>query len=451
MQITPNGRRGTKHGTTAHPSLAAFHGPGIFYSGRVNFDSEVFTYVYDCGSDSLDAKGRKPVIVRFGRTVENQKPLDALFISHFDRDHVNGLKELLKHRRIGGAATVFLPYLTPILRLALAAHKATTSRISFTPDERDFLANPTKWLVSMGAKKVVYVYGDGPGGSDSPPRLPEPTFDAPESTKLRFESSPESPEWLGVAERDLDSQVAFMSHLTAVLANPSGVKDHDWLLLTFVDDLLPGADSVAKEIEKFLGSKAQRTLSDATAMSDFLADNRNVTKLRNAYKRAVGTGNMNGTSMCLYSGPLEDASFLDSRWWSPEAGTRSGVYPELPTRTTWLLLGDAELSDRYSVCDRLLDFFSRFRSHSGEVSLLDRIDFISAPHHGSGRNCSTVLFDKIRANVCVISAGLHSPHAHPDERMIESLIMSGTWFSHTELALVHEGSGPGLLHYQTFK
>ena len=80
---------------TIHPV-----GQGAFYTEQIRIDDKkVYNVVYDCGSNTK--RNNKLVIDEeitsfFKKDVE----IDLLFISHFDQDHVNGIKSLLKRVKV---------------------------------------------------------------------------------------------------------------------------------------------------------------------------------------------------------------------------------------------------------------------------------------------------------------------------------------------------------------
>ena len=84
-------------------------GQGLFYYGSIN-DGEI-TFVYDCGTSS-DFGRLKDFIdelsverhMKFGYN----KPLDFVVISHFHRDHINGLPYL---RTKIGYEKIYVPYI----------------------------------------------------------------------------------------------------------------------------------------------------------------------------------------------------------------------------------------------------------------------------------------------------------------------------------------------------
>lgn len=78
---------------TLHPI-----GQGGFYTEQflindVRFeDSSLFNVVYDCGSESSPARLEDEIKATFPRGSN----IDILFISHFDRDHINGIAALIE-------------------------------------------------------------------------------------------------------------------------------------------------------------------------------------------------------------------------------------------------------------------------------------------------------------------------------------------------------------------
>ena len=95
-----------------------FHavGHGTFVAGvawRRDGCGTVFRWVYDCGS-----KRTKRIATAIGDLPHGFEQIDLLVISHFDDDHINGIEELIRTRRVCRLA---LPYLDFPQRLAQAA------------------------------------------------------------------------------------------------------------------------------------------------------------------------------------------------------------------------------------------------------------------------------------------------------------------------------------------
>ncbi|MDY0314114.1 MAG: MBL fold metallo-hydrolase [Bacteroidales bacterium] len=86
-----------------------FHsiGQGGFYTEK--FDD--FTMVYDCGGST-----KQTIEEKIKKTFVKDQKIDAVFISHFHNDHVNGLKFLLEHCNV---KTVYLPLLNQYSKIQL--------------------------------------------------------------------------------------------------------------------------------------------------------------------------------------------------------------------------------------------------------------------------------------------------------------------------------------------
>lgn len=88
--------------------IRTFHpvGQGLFCTERFeNQEGKPFNIVYDCGSKD---PGRKHVEGMIPRVFSKGDVIDALYISHFDADHVNAIPFLLKHCTV---KRIYLPFL----------------------------------------------------------------------------------------------------------------------------------------------------------------------------------------------------------------------------------------------------------------------------------------------------------------------------------------------------
>lgn len=80
-------------------------GQGAFYIEKFNLtSSKKINIVFDCGSTSIHTLEQK-----IKDLFHQEETIDAVFISHFDSDHFNGLKYLLEYTNI---TNLFLPLLT---------------------------------------------------------------------------------------------------------------------------------------------------------------------------------------------------------------------------------------------------------------------------------------------------------------------------------------------------
>ncbi|MCL6445189.1 MAG: MBL fold metallo-hydrolase, partial [Alicyclobacillus sp.] len=133
--------------------VETFHpvGQGLFYSGCIGGS---FNFVYDCGSTS-QAKKLKQAIVRYKKDVTK---IHLLIISHFDKDHISGLDDLLANLELD---SVVMPYVNILERILCILSSNLRSRWY-----RDFLVDPVEYLRSKGAKRIVFILPGDVGGAD---------------------------------------------------------------------------------------------------------------------------------------------------------------------------------------------------------------------------------------------------------------------------------------------
>ncbi|WP_352840435.1 MBL fold metallo-hydrolase [Mesorhizobium sp. M0309] len=143
-------------------------GHGGFHVGTARIDSEPspFTWMFDCGSR---ANVKLDIFLR-SWTLGNPTPIDWLFLSHFDKDHVSGVDELMNRSAV---RSVMLPYVN-IGELALTLlEEAGRDRLHrwFV----DLVADPAGWLLGRGAGRVLFLRGGEPGvGEEGIPFEPSP-------------------------------------------------------------------------------------------------------------------------------------------------------------------------------------------------------------------------------------------------------------------------------------
>ena len=113
-------------------------GQGLFSSGKISLpNNQDFVWVYDCGSSN-----NKTILHNAIYSMKQQYRLeiiDLLVISHFDTDHIKGLSELLKDRKVKYWLLPYYP-LWQRLFIALSCHFKPDS------DEFNFCLNPAKFI-----------------------------------------------------------------------------------------------------------------------------------------------------------------------------------------------------------------------------------------------------------------------------------------------------------------
>ena len=125
-------------------------GHGLFSYGQIKNDknSAIYTWVYDCGSHSKRLINKS---IKTYKNINNNAETDLLVISHFHRDHINGVQELLKQIRV---KTILLPYIPVWQRLLIGLYYR-----KYDNDYWNFLQNPRAFFSDKAPESTqVYVY-----------------------------------------------------------------------------------------------------------------------------------------------------------------------------------------------------------------------------------------------------------------------------------------------------
>lgn len=115
----------------------AFHpvGEGAFCMETFLVEETKYHFVFDCGSSTrlnlIDGTSAF-VIKQIESNLDSGEEIEAIFISHFDREHMNGLGELLKKHPV---KKLFLPLLKQESRLFLSLK----ARIEFGNESEGFI------------------------------------------------------------------------------------------------------------------------------------------------------------------------------------------------------------------------------------------------------------------------------------------------------------------------
>ena len=412
-----------------------FHpvGQGIFASGSVseaNPSSAPFHWVFDCGAVSR-AETLVPAVERYKDLVLDNY-LDLLCISHFDKDHVNGLGDLLSGLRVG---TVVLPYCSSLERLIIWARRRYIDNGYF-----QFLGNPVAFLLERADTIERIIIVGGPAPDDFSGGLPDrsPDLDGRSGggrddgwrfNPFEWPKSVEEPicdaKTIGAAQ-SCQTQLLHCSTSFGGSAFPTTQAAY-WEFLFYHKPIDPLATAeirirVGKIILKI---RKEKPNIDVTGV---LADERLRTKIKLAYARGLkATGqtdeDINSTSLCVYTGPQLDN--LEGRdiappWPHSLIGGTSLYYwhPHPITRKCALLYtGDANFK-RSTNRRELQDFLTPRRWN--EVSILQ------VPHHGSRNNWEVGSSHEFAHSHSVFCADEnHMKFKHPHREVLLDLMGHG--------------------------
>ena len=388
-------------------------GQGCFHAGLIRWTdkssskADDFHYIYDCGS--RDGAGALQDAIAACRRQTSR--IDALFVSHLDADHVNGIDRLLGSVSVD---TVYIPYVNsvvPTLEIlkADAAGAVSASLIEVHMD-------PRSWFGRRGVARIVRVQSSLAAGPDEEPApelelLPVVDFDAKTGTNV-------------LGRRKTQPQVETMNSGDIVIINP-GHSLH-WVLVPHVDPApKERLRAFHRGVRSVLGLAPRQRLT-ADRLAGAIRDNVEQKRLRKCYEQIVSHGSNrehNHVSMSLYSGPRYFGENL--LWRGHVTMVRSDLCPawglhtlpldylgRRPPAVGWIGAGDAKLN----VAKVRAAWQRSFRPFQKQISTL------LLPHHGSHRSFHPDILNWPNLNLCVAAAGDPSPYGHPTRSVIQEVV-----------------------------
>ena len=405
-------------------------GQGCFHAGRIKWKlgskKGDFRFVYDCGSQVGVSKSESALKKSIDAYAENSKKIDALFVSHLDSDHVNGLDYLLT--KIGSVDTVFLSHLSLAARVAdiVAADPAHAMFRSFV----EASLNPAAWFGQRGVSRIVMVAPATPveGGASDEGGEDVPGGDVPEDAEVSWEARQSGD---GVEE----TRTAVEKEMKAgqMVAPGRGAKGVNWVLVPHVDPVTDDRlDCFKKAVEKALNvqdisklttERLVKALRDTRKRKTDKQDIGEQAKLKKCYTSCF-SGTHNRISMSVYSGPRFDSKQKWKHGTSPTFVCDDHYVmwklDNFSDSVGWIGSGDAALDKTAT----RLSWLQSYRPFECFVSTL------LLAHHGSGNDFHSDLLRFPKLFWCIASAGDRSQYGHPGIKVIEEVRISGKIFHH---------------------
>lgn len=367
-------------------------GQGFFSSQQILYGDEKFTCVYDCGSVS---EGHDDLLDHYVEDLRSTTDtINLLFISHFDEDHLNGIKNLINKFCI---KKVFIPYLNSFEKLSIFLEK----NISFNSSMS--IQNNRKFLdYVIYNRDYIFSYND--------------------NIEIITAESEVNKIQIGVEGSNLVDSANLEGSI-----EPN--KNPFWEFAYF--SLIPGSEFEQNLFCKFkchLGDKLCNDIKNNNVISIY----DNWSSIGESYKSAVNDVNeagvrksdaCNSSSLILYSGPPKNIYYniyYPYRPYGPYCYYGPYDYVAPARRNSfclgWLGTGDARLKESKNV-DSLKRNLGWRKNH---------IHTITVPHHGSKNNWSEEfieLFGKGGSGVyCIAAADPVYNYKHPHECVVRDII-----------------------------
>lgn len=394
-------------------------GQGIFSAQVIKgLGDSKYVCVYDCGS--VSGKDNIPICVdnlykKLNPGGKDRAKIDLLVISHLDKDHVNGVSELIKSFDV---KKIVIPYMSKIEKIMLALDSPAGRRML---ERRDYLT-PRSSLINAinrsGDENIQYL-----------------------EEKLRDVEIIES-------SRDVSTEYFDMNEDT------SKVKSWPYKLWEFLHfSLYAGEEESVKDgfVEEFknsYGSKFDGKIKDPNKITaSYLKDN--WTDLRDVYVKTCKRMEevygvnckdiFNSSSVILYSGPADNLVGSGenhcrvrrvSKGWqiivdykNPGEHYRENFHYRCENNNSkyiggWLGTGDARLKDPLNI--------DELRVNLGQERI-NRIRVLTVPHHGSRNNSNDKfynIFSRTRVE-CVVHSDPGFTFQHPHTEIEELIATKG--------------------------
>ncbi len=344
---------------------------------------------------------------------KGKKTIDLLVISHLDRDHVNGVPELME---IFNVRKIVIPYMSKIEKIifawtelnagdelfqrgALNAHSLLAGLISEVRDDG------TELNLDLGPTEVV------------------------ESSEVASVEYLEISRNMSKATQDFHRVWEFL-HFSLYSGKSESVKND------FIKEFNKGFRSVLGkgiddlDIEDFQDAKKRQNIKSVYDLACKSIESMHQIKVEDIF---------NASSIILYSGPTDDLLDLNKGSWSvvrESAGQQVVGLHGIPDRYGiegfsncsyidkleyaggWLGTGDARLKDAANILE--------LRNNLGQ-SRINRIKVLTVPHHGSKNNSDYEfynVFSQLRVE-CVVHSDPETGYRHPHAEIKEVIARKG--------------------------
>jgi hypothetical protein len=391
-----------------------------------DFGGEALLYFYDCGSIPKHQQDRDEAI-KVAVAEHEGMMIDLLYISHFHYDHVSGLKKLLDPVDGLRVDTVVLPLVDAHERIVLFArslHEADAEDLGAFYSR--LVSDPVGAIVALCNPRQIILVGQSedrpPDDEPLPPvepegpaisgRRPEGDFGFTWRVIGHMPSRSTTVDSTTIFEIDDDTEIE-------VIAQAAPIVPITWRFRPYVSSDIGGIDVVLNKLANLLKISrvdVDELIEDKDQLSELIVEY--PTELRDAYKMA--SKNLNLTSLCLYSGPVQSADSDGRVYWQMRVGEANFVYwhgmPSDGARTAWLGTGDSEIKTR--------DSATKFINHFADIK--DTVETLTLPHHGSDNNLGLSVLNKIAPSKCIAAAAwVRKSWKHPGHYVVQNVASRG--------------------------
>lgn len=358
---------------TIHPV-----GQGAFYTEY--FEDEINTYnvVYDCGSETPFSGRGKLIDNEITQTFGKGEVINALFISHFHKDHINGIEKLLKHCKV---EYIFLPIIDNISKLLLITSYDNKDFVDFILSPSDYIKRISDNTIVISVNVDNSEFDNNPENDNNP--------------KGVFELSRESSKTDG--EIESGTRIVFGSY------------NAKWEYIPFNFN----NQQLINKIEKAYRDEG-RYIPDANQINKIELD-----FAKTIFNKILKPGQKrNAHSMIVYSGANYPKDWICRAVYNNFCGYKYCFHRccchEIATGCIYF--GDFDLN----IQDALNNISSKYNIVKNNISIMQ------VPHHGSIHNFNINIFYNLpNLNILFISAGEKNRYRHPSGTVVKNILITG--------------------------
>lgn len=399
-------------------------GQGLFCTGEFTCTYPItqrFVWVHDCGASSSNLVSLRREVKRARAEIGPSHMIDLLILSHFDADHISGLRALLPDMTV---QRVVLPYMTPADRILLAVEATDTGDMDFA----EFLYDPPGFLARLAGdgaiRTVIYIGGpdESPetaaGDFDTPPFIPDPERESTQrEMKIDFDDR-----LTDGTDQPYTSKGVRYPHVQHATRSTRLFVGAWWEFLFYNKAPWRGnLPILRKQVTELLAEVDNERLDLADA----------VTRIRNLYRSSTQFGasarGCNDISLLTYGGPVRPQGY-DLR----VSNHRAALWPAFldNIRSAWtvpghfrrphkpaglLYTGDISLNSAARRSAQLRWGAARWR----------RIGFVQMPHHGADSAWQEADATQWWHRHSVFSYGTTNTYGHPSPRVVTAMNRHG--------------------------
>lgn len=370
-------------------------GQGGFSLGglRGRDGSLLYSYVYDCGSDQLNALRREMDVAKSLFNID-EKYIDVVYISHLDSDHINGFDHLcqLVDNKI---RKVVLPYLDIHDSYYLIASELCSNSTSGLFME--FLIDPVKWIKSrLPEADISLLYP-----SDIDDNFDPPIFNS-ENIKG---SAVNLPMKISDSKGDVECNRWLVKRI--------GENKTD-TLMSFISWIPPRS---RKKIEIFSQQLIENGFTELSKkkMLKILTSTGERKKLRECYLKLAGDHNVISINLLITNNQEAEMKIVNepSREWFSFRNSRVErhfLFDRDKGIRSVLLTGDSKLNTSLYY-NKWAEFYSK---------VIKTVRVMTLPHHGSELNFNQKIIADFDNVLFIAQSDGHS-HGHPSQSVIDAI------------------------------